>query len=499
VQTDHLRVQPVAAFPTDLPAPSIRYKDLAEFKKETAALIKNVTKDTDTVLAVFSNTAYLLHAWQAGQLARAGVDAGYEAKQPDSLSSDEQKLESQLAGHLVSNVLQNLLTALLSRTYSSRDTRQPAAVNALLAQALDACAALLKVPSTPDPTVSAVGDVLMAVFQDTRPFYVHHGQDEPAAAALAAAAAEEDDSWRSKAVFGSWVDVFDNAKWRPAHIVEESENRFRVSFDGGESATHNERSGEWIDKDSWRIAKVHSKSLPYIEQWRLDLQKGSKCDAIDTVSKWYTVNILDAKEFIVKINYDGWSSTYDEWVSRTSDRLQALKTMAKGGKESGGVVMHSKGRVIDDQADPEDALAVYRGKEWGSYCLTQMVNHFATSGGFDAICARLEPRGADAVPVVTLRKLLAATGHVANLYSRVYARSLLGRLATSVTETVLSYSDAHLRQLEKDDLQSILLALKHMLYRIMPWRDADSTLENFSLESALKVHRSTTPALSSPP
>jgi len=44
VQTDHLRVQPVAAFPTDLPAPSIRYKDLAEFKKETAALIKNVTK-----------------------------------------------------------------------------------------------------------------------------------------------------------------------------------------------------------------------------------------------------------------------------------------------------------------------------------------------------------------------------------------------------------------------------------------------------------------------
>ena len=45
-----------------------------------------ILSDTDTVLAVFSNTAYLLHAWQAGQLARAGVDAGYEAKQPDSVS-----------------------------------------------------------------------------------------------------------------------------------------------------------------------------------------------------------------------------------------------------------------------------------------------------------------------------------------------------------------------------------------------------------------------------
>ena len=70
-----------------------------------------------------------------------------------------------------------------------------------------------------------------------------------------------------------------------------------------------------------QIAKPLTKSmeyLPHMLQWRKDLKVEGKIDCLDSVHKWYTCTILEddpgANRF--KINYDGWSSRYDEWIFR---------------------------------------------------------------------------------------------------------------------------------------------------------------------------------------
>ena len=70
-----------------------------------------------------------------------------------------------------------------------------------------------------------------------------------------------------------------------------------------------------------QIAKPLTKSMEYAPkmlQWRKDLKVNGKCDVLDSVHKWYTCTILEddpgANRF--KINYDGWSSRYDEFIYR---------------------------------------------------------------------------------------------------------------------------------------------------------------------------------------
>ena len=112
----------------------------------------------------------------------------------------------------------------------------------------------------------------------------------------------------------------------------------------------------------------------------MELKKGSRLDILDTVSKWYTGSVLEEKGDRIFVNYDGmkfiffflvllfsfltrnseWSSKFDEWLFRTSDRIAPYKTYALGGKSSGGVQHVYQEKTIDDSADPEDAFAVFR-------------------------------------------------------------------------------------------------------------------------------------------
>ena len=58
-----------------------------------------------------------------------------------------------------------------------------------------------------------------------------------------------------------------------------------------------------------------------------DREVGSKCDALDTVKKWYTAHVVSASEKTVTVKYDGWDDDYyNENLQRTSNRLVRLPT-----------------------------------------------------------------------------------------------------------------------------------------------------------------------------
>ena len=53
-------------------------------------------------------------------------------------------------------------------------------------------------------------------------------------------------------------------------------------------------------------------------------KKGSKCDVLDSVGKWYTATVIDVDDNAnrVKVNYDQWSHRYDEWKQQTQKPKQ---------------------------------------------------------------------------------------------------------------------------------------------------------------------------------
>ena len=115
------------------------------------------------------------------------------------------------------------------------------------------------------------------------------------------------------------------------------------------------------------IAPVLMKSrmnFPHMSKFRCSLTVGSKCDNVDNVHKWYVSTIMqhNVETNAVLIRNDGWKSKYDEWFPRDSPRIQPPYTVAKGGKETGGVPGQwtDLEPVIEDEEDPDNVCAVWR-------------------------------------------------------------------------------------------------------------------------------------------
>ncbi len=128
--------------------------------------------------------------------------------------------------------------------------------------------------------------------------------------------------WRKTLAFPQWVDVWTGSRWRPAQIQEENDKKqFKIAFEyGADAAT------EWIDRESLRLAPHWSRATAYYGKWRRDLKIGSRLDGLDTVQKWYTGHVMEVNGDWLHLNYDGWAAKFNEWISRTSDRLAEWRT-----------------------------------------------------------------------------------------------------------------------------------------------------------------------------
>ena len=121
-----------------------------------------------------------------------------------------------------------------------------------------------------------------------------------------------------------------------------------------------------------------SQHFPHMSKWRKQLKTGDKCDVVDPSHKWYTCTIVDIAPTRnqIMVHFTGWLPKYDEWISRDSPRLQPAFTVAKGGKDSGGVNGEWKDLepIIEDLDDPHDEniYAIWRVK-----CLYMYIMHAA--------------------------------------------------------------------------------------------------------------------------
>ena len=202
--------------------------------------------------------------------------------------------------------------------------------------------------------------------------------------------------WYETICQGSKIDYFINNRWRYGTVTKMETVNNNNNNDNDENDKQQQQTTlhilrprnevhtrvvrsvlpEQIDKIIYAqecIAPGLTKSiekLPHMVKFRRELRTGMKCDALDTVHKWYLCTVVDVSlgTNSVLLRSDGWSARYDEWYNRDDPRIQPPLTVATGGKESGGV----KGTwgaedlepIIEDCEDPNDEniYAVWRVK-----------------------------------------------------------------------------------------------------------------------------------------
>ena len=98
---------------------------------------------------------------------------------------------------------------------------------------------------------------------------------------------------------GDKVEVLWKGTWYPAAVIEVKPDEWKIHYDGYEASWD-----EWVKSDRIRMP-------------------GFKVgDAVEVLWKgtWYPAQVIEAKPDEWKIHYDGYESSWDEWVK--TDRIR---------------------------------------------------------------------------------------------------------------------------------------------------------------------------------
>ncbi len=80
-----------------------------------------------------------------------------------------------------------------------------------------------------------------------------------------------------------------------------------------------------------RLATVLTALLLTLQLWAQDYKVGTKVEILWSGS-WYKGSVIDVKEKQYKITYEGWSSSWDEWVGKDRLRLPGTKAAPAAAK-----------------------------------------------------------------------------------------------------------------------------------------------------------------------
>lgn len=118
-----------------------------------------------------------------------------------------------------------------------------------------------------------------------------------------------------------------NASAPPIHVpisyTESEEKSFLLEQDGAEFS----QSDSALLAPRVRSPRHLSQDM---EQWRLDLVEMDKVDVLDKFDTWYPATIVRIRSSdLVRIHYDGFAESYDEWIERSSSRLALFESRTK--------------------------------------------------------------------------------------------------------------------------------------------------------------------------
>ena len=84
---------------------------------------------------------------------------------------------------------------------------------------------------------------------------------------------------------------------------------------------------KFIQQEELQKTNQHREKEAKLEEehfFRQRLDKGFRLDVKDTMGTWYPARIIETREDQVLVAYAGWSSQWNEWIDRDSNRLASL-------------------------------------------------------------------------------------------------------------------------------------------------------------------------------
>jgi len=114
---------------------------------------------------------------------------------------------------------------------------------------------------------------------------------------------------------GDKADVLWKGTWYAATVLQANGDQCFIQYDGYDASWN-----EWVGPDRIRLKGAAQKTLPKKPQSNVSFQEG---DAVTVLWKgtWYDAHVLKTKGAQTFIHYDGYESSWDEWVG--PERIKA--------------------------------------------------------------------------------------------------------------------------------------------------------------------------------
>ena len=182
--------------------------------------------------------------------------------------------------------------------------------------------------------------------------------------------------------FHQWLDVCDGeGEWLEGQVIEGQSSAIRVHYKG-----YKAKYDEWLftsphHPHSRRVAPLHSHTRPRFPLPTRPLAPlhsllsslPYNIDALDSADQWLPARLLsfDPSTCLCHISYDGWSSTYDEWLPIDSYRI------ARRG-------LYSRPTVVVNRVQWGDS----RGTDGGSHSSHSSISSSASSSSPQPMAGR---------------------------------------------------------------------------------------------------------------
>lgn len=122
---------------------------------------------------------------------------------------------------------------------------------------------------------------------------------------------------------GDVLQVLWHDTWYPAHAIKGEKNRCYITYDG-----YDHSWDEWVGPD--RLKVLEKRGLNEHGPWKGDdsYHKGDKVLVLWRYL-WYRATVLKTRHGRMYIHYDGWSSSWDEWVGPKRVRFRDPEGLTK--------------------------------------------------------------------------------------------------------------------------------------------------------------------------
>ncbi|CDW89068.1 ubiquitin carboxyl-terminal hydrolase family protein [Stylonychia lemnae] len=341
-----------------------------------------------------------------------------------------------------------------------------------------------------------MSDAMKNLFDMTNNIHLHLFQSEESITATSDPTiidklSLEEKNWRQSLQIGSKVDAvkidyeFNLKMWAKGEIHSIVNDIFLVAFEN-DIKSLTSRFLPWYSPE---IDRYDTKSSG--DEWRASLQKGDLVDGYDSTKKWYqsqvqyreTVKDEDREVHRLRIGfriyhpegsktdddqrkYFGWSEKFDETIPAYSPRIQKFQTFAKvPGDNQKNVNNNSQyEETIDDQMDlllfgripeEEQVYAVLR-RRCRSSLLVNFLNRFGQLGGFQKILNKIEDDSNENLSLDLIQNYLECLVNCTGMFNKIFLDKFLPKLDAAVRKRLLNLSQAQIRNLKKDKIDSII-------------------------------------------